>query len=99
MTGNPAYCNNCRWCHFEVSREYVQKWADEWVTYCKEWDEEKLSDFGIKDRKPPSPEQYYSCFNCGDSYKNFGSTGAVPMGSTIQPILGRQYEMLEADGK
>lgn len=85
-------CNKCGWCYFEVSRDHVKKWVDEWQvlfdTKPKEW----LAMYGITD-KPPSTEPYYAC-GCGNSYKQFHDSlpAEVPRGSTISPILGREYE-------
>lgn len=88
-----VFCKKCGWCHFEVTAEFVRKWKAEWAEYCETWTEETLEMYGVKNRQPPSADQYLKCFLCGNSYKDFTDTGKVPFGSTIQPILRRDEDL------
>ncbi len=72
-------CNSCDWIHFEVDLDHCIKWEKEWAELGQ-----------ILNYK----EHYLNCFNCGNSYKNFGPVVKKNNGTfTVQPILGRQWNV------
>ena len=81
-------CNECECVHFKVSQKYVDDWEQEWIGYFNTKPKLWLEAYGITD-KPPSTEEYYKCFRCGNYYKNFriAEDYKCPIGSTIRPIL------------
>lgn len=90
---NIATCNKCSWVHFEVTPDHVSNWNHEWARYYPTLDQKSKEMYGL-DRGPPSVDGYYKCFCCGNNYLDFHRTTEeeYPSGSTLQPILGRQYE-------
>jgi hypothetical protein len=88
-------CAQCGWVHFPVTAKHVAEWYSDWARMCKVKPIAWLKVYGIKNRKPPSCESYYKCFNCGNNYQNFRDAelddARIANGHTIQPILGREY--------
>lgn len=84
-------CLNCGWVHFSVSKDYVNNWQEEWKKYWPTLDKEGREMFGLPDGPPGPEEEYYKCFFCRGSYKNFRDSklNDCPDGCTIQPILDR----------
>ena len=87
-------CKSCGWVHFPVSKSYIKSWQKGWDEYWPTLDEQGRKAFGLPDG-PPSPESYYHCFLCKESYKNFRDfkDGDCGEGNTIQPILDRNEDV------
>ena len=92
-------CNNCGWVHFAVTRAHAKTQSKEFADF---WNaasiDTKLCYFKLGTTPAELPKtydadkhfaRYTSCFQCGESYKNFRESKEddCPIGCTIQPIL------------
>ena len=81
----------CGWVHFSRSLEAVTKEVDSFNNYYNSLPADKQELF--YGSRPSSVDNYKFCFRCGNSYKNFrdAKDSEIPSGSTIQPILDRDF--------
>lgn len=91
---NLVICTNCKWIHFKVNNDLISEWKKTWDRFWPTLDKQGRDSYGLPNG-PPTPEEYYVCFRCGIDYKNMRDVtdkDVIREGSTIQPILGREYE-------
>lgn len=93
---NYAKCAKCGWLHFNMSLEKCLQWEQEWVYHFNRMTEEQRGYYGLKESPPKIEDEYMSCFRCGNTYKDFidAVESDAPNGSTIQPILYREEELV-----
>ncbi len=89
-------CNNCGWIHFQVTKQYVLDWMEDWKKFWPTLDQKGKENYGLPDG-PPGFEEYTKCRRCGGSHENFSDASQKDMeriyGSTVSGILDRNEKL------
>lgn len=87
-------CNKCNRVSFSVSLSYVIDWERDWITHWKGLNKLGRENYGVSKRPPKIEDEYLSCMQCNNSYKNFRDAvdGDCPNVCTISGILDRNED-------